>query len=90
MNTKFLKLLGASALAATMLVGCGANDEQEPPPEDNDGIEEPAELEDGNDINDNDHDDLNNDDDGMLEDGDNTDENLDEDIPAEEENKDNM
>lgn len=41
MNKKLLSILGGSALAAMMLIGCNVND-QEPPPEDDAPTEEPA------------------------------------------------
>jgi hypothetical protein len=46
MNKKLLSILGGSALAAMMLVGCNAND-QEPPPEEEAPTEEPAPEENG-------------------------------------------
>ncbi|WP_180953648.1 hypothetical protein [Bacillus sp. T33-2] len=41
MATKLMKMLGGSFLAAMLLAGC-ANDTQDPPPEEDTEIEDPA------------------------------------------------
>ncbi|SCC24890.1 hypothetical protein GA0061094_3447 [[Bacillus] enclensis] len=52
MSKKLLSILSGSALAAMLLVGCNAND-QEPPPEDN-NVEDNGNVDEDGDIDDND------------------------------------
>ncbi|TCN24126.1 hypothetical protein [Mesobacillus foraminis] len=48
---KLLKLLGGSLLSAMLLVGCGTNDDNDPPPNGDTDVQNPADDNDGAEIN---------------------------------------
>ena len=72
LNKKLLKLIGGSVLSAMLLVGCGTNDQEPPPPAENNNVETPNDNYDTNGENNVNNNDVNTNNEGDLIEGNQT------------------